>query len=256
VLVRAALTAATAAAAAAALLWLGLSPVRALQHQLAAGRAWTALPPDLVLTALAATVTSMLGLWLAVAAVATAVEVVVGCSSRLARSVSPTLVRRTVLLCCGLAVGGTVAAPATAFDAPGPGRQGLQRYQGHQGHPGLAGLRLPDRPTGAMAAEPLATERPASPVAAVQPRPAAATESLPRHVVERGECLWSIAAGLLPHDADDSEIGAAWRELYRRNRRVVGDDPHLLHTGTVLVLPAALVAERPVAAHPTREEAS
>jgi hypothetical protein len=227
VLLRATLTAATAAGAAAALLWLGLSPVRAVQHQLAAGRAWTALPPDLVLTALAAVVTSALGLWLAVTAVASSVEVVAGGSSRLVRSVSPALVRRTVLLCCGLAVGGTVAAPATALDTPRPG---------HLGEASLAGLRVPDRPTGAM--------------------PAAAPESPEeRHVVERGECLWSIASGLLPHDADDSQVAAAWRELYRRNRRVVGEDPHLLHTGTALVLPDALVAERPAAAHQTREDA-
>ena len=52
-----------------------------------------------------------------------------------------------------------------------------------------------------------------------------------------GDCLWDLAAAELGPDATVLEVDARWREWHRHNRSLIGDDPHLLHTGTVLEVP-------------------
>lgn len=59
----------------------------------------------------------------------------------------------------------------------------------------------------------------------------------PTVTVRRGDCLWDIAAAELGPDATPREIDARWRRWHEANRRVIGDDPHLLIPGTVLTSP-------------------
>jgi hypothetical protein len=90
-----------------------------------------------------------------------------------------------------------------------------------------------------------------APVAPVAPAPAPAPTTAPgvtapapapagvgsTYVVRRGDCLWSIAAGLLGPRADASAIDAGWRAIYAANRAAIGDDPNLIHIGPTLTLP-------------------
>lgn len=116
----------------------------------------------------------------------------------------PPVIRRLVLAACGVALAAT-ATPALA--APGSDTA--------QGMPGVvAGLPYPAR----------AMDQPQQTDRAVVVRP--------------GDSLWAISARRLPAGADDAEITSAWRELYRHNRDVVGDDPSLIHPGQRLELPA------------------
>jgi nucleoid-associated protein YgaU len=213
--------------------WLSRRPTLALRDELAAGRSWAALPLDLLITAGAGLALSLLALWVAVSAVATAVEAAWGCSSAVVRSCTPSLVRRTVLACCGVAIGSTavVVPAAAALDAGSHDRPGSR----------LAGLALPDRPTGGL-----------PPVRRVS----TPDHDAQQHRVRAGECLWSIAADLLPQHASAARVEATWRAIYRRNREAVGSDPHLITTGTVLVLPPPPAGPRPSPTHHSREDAS
>lgn len=57
------------------------------------------------------------------------------------------------------------------------------------------------------------------------------------HVVQAGECLWSIAEGLLPAGADTAEIAAEVQRLWRLNASRIGTgDPSLVYAGTELRL--------------------
>ena len=57
------------------------------------------------------------------------------------------------------------------------------------------------------------------------------------HVVQAGECLWSIAEALLPAGADNAEIEAEVQRLWRLNANRIGTgDPSLLYAGTELRL--------------------
>lgn len=67
-----------------------------------------------------------------------------------------------------------------------------------------------------------------------QPARAAAASTVR---VRPGDALWSIAARLVPSDAAATDIDRAWRALYADNRERIGDDPDLLHPGTVLTVP-------------------
>ena len=222
---RGALTALAATAAASAAAWLCREPVQSLRSHLAGEQSWRAVPLDLLLPAVASCALAAVVLWFCVVALVTVVEAVSGWSPALVRTCSPPLVRRTVLLCCGVALGsGTVVTPATALSGTDD-RDGTTA-------PALVGLRLPDRtvgaPDGRVAARTAASPGPSGPVEAV-------------HRVRQGECLWSIAAAALPGEAGPAEVGAAWRLIYRHNRGVVGPDPNLLSTGTRLRLPRELV---------------
>jgi len=58
------------------------------------------------------------------------------------------------------------------------------------------------------------------------------------HTVRSGECLWSIAAALLPAGAGNAEIAAEVKRLWRLNASRIGTgDPSLLMVGTKLRLP-------------------
>jgi nucleoid-associated protein YgaU len=61
-----------------------------------------------------------------------------------------------------------------------------------------------------------------------------ATES---YVVQRDDCLWSIAARRLGSGADGRAIDTAWRQIYAANRAAIGGDPNLIHIGLTLALP-------------------
>lgn len=57
------------------------------------------------------------------------------------------------------------------------------------------------------------------------------------HTVAPGECLWSIAAALLPVGASNAQIAAEVRSLWKLNASRIGTgDPDLLMAGTRLVL--------------------
>ncbi|WP_185995732.1 LysM peptidoglycan-binding domain-containing protein [Nocardioides campestrisoli] len=113
-------------------------------------------------------------------------------------------VRRLVLVLCGVALTGTLAAPGHAAPDTNAGR--------------LAGLPYPDR----------ATTAPATP----------GTPHAPVHPVAPGDTLWSIAAATLRPDAPDAAIDARWRQIHGLNLALVGDDPHLIHPGQELLLPS------------------
>jgi hypothetical protein len=225
-----------------------------LGRELGTGRSWTALPLDQLLGALAALVLAVVVAWLAVVTLAALAEVLFGCSSRLLRAVSPAVVRRTVLICCGVAVGtGSVLAPASASEVAGD-PVGPTSASAPPVERLLDGLRLPDRSPGRLPAPAPARTTESRPV----PRPAAHAERL--HRVRPGECLWTIAASTLPAAATPSDVDRAWRAIYRRNQQLIGADPHLLRSGTLLHLPAATAPrDRPGVPHldaPTRKEAS
>lgn len=116
------------------------------------------------------------------------------------RRVSPRGVRRLVLAACGVALAGSLAAPAQAApDGPRP-------------EP-LAGLPLPERAQG----------------------PAHPAEH--RVVVRPGDSLWSLAERDLGGAASDQRVDDRWQAIYRRNRGVIGPDPDLIHPGQVLEIP-------------------
>jgi hypothetical protein len=57
------------------------------------------------------------------------------------------------------------------------------------------------------------------------------------HIVQAGECLWSIAIALLPAGANNSEIEAKVEHLWKLNAVRIGTgDPSLLYVGTELRL--------------------
>jgi nucleoid-associated protein YgaU len=61
-------------------------------------------------------------------------------------------------------------------------------------------------------------------------------------VVRAGDSLWAIAEASLRsagRPATDQQVAQAWPRWWAANREAVGDDPDLLHPGTVLRPPAA-----------------
>lgn len=189
-----------------------------------AGDGWAGVPLDTALTALAAAVLAVCSAWLTLVTAAAVIESLTGVSSAPLRAVSPAVVRRTVAVCCGIAVGTSGTLAATAHPAP-PDPPGTL----------LSGLPLPDRATGAVPVTAAAHTRAAS-----LPGPTTASP----YVVRRGDSLWSIASGLLGSTAP-RRVDAAWRSLYRANRAAVGEDPDLLTPGTALRVPGALTTPGP-----------
>jgi hypothetical protein len=114
----------------------------------------------------------------------------------------------------------------------------------------VAGPAVPDWPTatagaaatagaGATAGAAGAAPAPATPPPAVPDWPDSAAPA-DTHVVERGECLWLIAAGSLRGSgryASDGEIATAAHAWWSANATVVGPDPDLLLPGQVLHQP-------------------
>lgn len=130
--------------------------------------------------------------------------------------VCPRLLRRGVLLACGISLAAGLS-PAVADQAsdrmpppPSPERAAL------------VGLRLPDR----------AVDEPLVDI----------DHQVHQHVtttrVHPGDTLWSIAARTLPRDADNASIAQQWQQIWHVNRQVVGDDPDLIRPGATLRVPS------------------
>jgi nucleoid-associated protein YgaU len=117
------------------------------------------------------------------------------------RATRPGVVRRVVLVACGVAAVSVLAGPAA--DAT----------PRHPGPDILIGLPLPERAVGPA-------------------HPAERTT-----VIRPGDTLWALAASELGPDASAADIGARWRLIYRRNRAVIGADPDLIRPGQPLALP-------------------
>lgn len=93
----------------------------------------------------------------------------------------------------------------------------------------------------APASEPSEEEAPSAPA----PQPAATPPAdhgrhlagKDSYVVQSGDCLWHIAAGLLPGDASDAQIAVEVARLWSLNEAAIGtDDPSLIYAGTTLRL--------------------
>jgi hypothetical protein len=71
--------------------------------------------------------------------------------------------------------------------------------------------------------------------------------SRPPHRIEvrAGDCLWNLARSQLPEGASPARVDALADATYRRNRRVIGDDPDLVRPGQQLVLPRTVPQPRP-----------
>lgn len=134
----------------------------------------------------------------------------------------------------GLALGSTLCAgpglgPAAATSPPGaPSAASTDTAIEEHVPPsrGAARLPVPDR---AVLAAPHRATRP--------PRPGAA-----RLVVTPGDSLWALAGQLVSPSSDPAQQDAAWKALYRHNRRTIGAEPDLIYPGTVLRVPAELRA--------------
>ncbi|KQN95209.1 hypothetical protein ASE96_03255 [Arthrobacter sp. Leaf69] len=57
--------------------------------------------------------------------------------------------------------------------------------------------------------------------------------------VRSGDSLWGLSAARLGPYASDVDIALDWPRIYRANRDVIGDNPHLLRPGQVLRVPPA-----------------
>jgi nucleoid-associated protein YgaU len=59
-----------------------------------------------------------------------------------------------------------------------------------------------------------------------------------RYTIKAGDTLWAIAASQLPAGSRSAAaVDTYWRQLYAANRTVLGDDPDLIHPGTLLLVP-------------------
>lgn len=61
-------------------------------------------------------------------------------------------------------------------------------------------------------------------------RPSSKNKRPKTYTVRKHDCLWDIAKKFY-HDADK------WHDIYARNKKVVGRNPHLIYPGQKLVLP-------------------
>lgn len=94
----------------------------------------------------------------------------------------------------------------------------------------------PPGPAAPSEEEPPTPQPPAVPVERQAPRTSLAGRGF--HTVRSGECLWSIAAALLPAGAGNAEIAAEVKRLWRLNASRIGTgNPSLLMVGTRLRLP-------------------
>lgn len=174
------------------------------------------------------------GAWFWAASTAVVVSVLTaptGTEPRTVRGV-PASVRRLILMLCGAALAGGVAAPALATPGPAP-----LHGQDHSGRIVLTGLPFPERATKDQPAE-HPRQRAAVPADSSpglrMARPARAI------LVHEGDSLWSIAADLLPPGASNAEVANAWHALYALNQEVIGPDPDRIESGQRLILPSHL----------------
>ena len=109
-------------------------------------------------------------------------------------------IRRLALAACGVALAGTLAAPAYAGT------------HGPRPDP-LAGLPLPERAQGRVATAPAHAEV---------------------VVVQSGDTLWALAERDLGPPVTAQRVSHRWQAIYRQNRGVIGPDPDLIRPGQVL----------------------
>jgi resuscitation-promoting factor RpfA len=201
---------------------------------------------DLVLTGALGVLAAASG-WLLLGIVLTLSTRALRCShtlaGRLARAITPSLVRSLLGGACGAAV---LVAPTTvpgALAVPAEtDRPQTQECPRRSCAEVLGGLPVPDRPW---------STRPAPPTIRSQPE---------RVRVRPGDSLWAIAAAHLPAPElttqrpgawpvpdrppahrlpppSHAEIAAAWPRWFDVNRARIGDDPDLISPGTRLVVP-------------------
>jgi hypothetical protein len=136
----------------------------------------------------------------------------------------PAGVRRAVLIACGAALVGGLAAPTYA--APSESHH-------DRGATVLTGLPLPDRATAAMHVGRVVVRQ-----LAAADRPAPRSPAAHTVVVRPGDTLWGLADESLPTGASSSAISERWYRIYRANRSVIGDDPDLIVPSQRLRLPS------------------
>lgn len=156
----------------------------------------------------------------------------------------PAILRRWLLIACGVAVVGSVAAaPAYAVPVADPTRPypagEVESQVGSDLPPGRAitGLPLPDRVGIADTVDHQRSARAGTGLVA----PANSGSRTPEQfvTVRPGDHLWAIAARMHGPDAHSDAIDSSWRALYELNRHVIGPDPDLIHPGLRLRLPGA-----------------
>ena len=211
------------ATACLALLRLGIGGLASSGWRTARAGHLAAVPLDRALAELGAGVLLVCAGWLWLVTTCAVIEAWRGASAR-RRAAGPgfptpclpgvpRVVRRVVLVACGVAVAGSIVQPALA-DTSG---SGPDPHPHRSAAAVLDGLPLPDRAVGRRK-EPR--------------RPAPATV-----LVAPGDTLWSIAAAGLPLGAGDARIGRRWHAIYAANRDLVGPDPDLIEPGQLLRLP-------------------
>lgn len=195
--------------------------------------------PAVAVVHLVALVTWLLVGWLLVATATTLLGRVPGVAGRVgdavSRHVSPALVRRAIggSAALGIAVSPALA-PAAALAA------------------GCSPARLPPLDRAATACAPPASPTPL-PSATTQPGPTgtptapATTATAPTvahtRTVVAGDTLWGLAAAELAaagRPTTPARIADRWPAWWQANRAVIGDDPDLIHVGTLLAVPDAL----------------
>ena len=190
------------------------------------------------LTSLAAVLVAGCALW----AWFTASLAVLEAATNVRVSGCPLLLRRVILVACGVSLASGIT-PVVADQSAG-----LPPPHADSGRSALAGLQVPDRSPDPLT-KPQARVASRAGHTAAQPggrdltgRPLMTGS---RVVIHRGDTLWSIAARSLPSGPNDVEIQQRWHDIWKQNRLVIGDDPDLIHPGTVLRLPATADHPRP-----------
>ncbi|QIX27661.1 LysM peptidoglycan-binding domain-containing protein [Nocardioides sp. JQ2195] len=128
----------------------------------------------------------------------------------------PRLIRRTVLVACGIGLASGLS-PASADQSAGQPPQPSDDAV-------IVGLQLPDRQS----------------LDAHAPGPRTAPARVPvtsTVIVRAGDSLWRIAEAELPPRAGARSIDALWREIWAANRALIGTDPDLIRPGAQLHLP-------------------
>jgi LysM domain len=133
-------------------------------------------------------------------------------AGRLARRMTPSLLRRLLAGACGAAVLTGPAVSTTASAAPADHAHVRPADHAGPSSPRPEALPVPDRPVPA-------------PRRRVRVR------------VRRGDTLWAIAARSLRPDASNADVAAWWPQWFRHNRGLIGPDPDLIHPGTRLRVP-------------------
>jgi len=144
--------------------------------------------------------------------------------------------------------------PASAAPAPEPVQQQAPEAKTSEPVVNKSIVAPTQRPAGKQAASSAATAGEAAPASepseeeapsAPAPQPAATPPAdhgrhlggKDSYVVQSGDCLWHIAAALLPGGASDAEIAGEVARLWALNEDSIGTgDPSLIYAGTTLRL--------------------